>query len=177
MIIMGYLAYEFIRVLVKMTEKVILPISEEEKDTIRTQPQRKLDSPTYTGQKSGIILYTVIFLFTLLMFVASSVFKLFDQNMYLLLLVPLLGSFNWLNMFAIVEDGVLCKSRFIPWERIKSFRFERIDINHRYYGHSKEVNDTYELKMETRTFTASCVVTSEEMKHELNSMLKDRVGV
>ena len=80
-------------------------------------------------------------------------------------------------MFAVVDDGLLSGSRLIVWKKIKSFQFIPIDINHKYYGYSKEVNEGYELKIEGKIFSESCIVTSPEMKEKLTRILSEHAKV
>jgi hypothetical protein len=80
-------------------------------------------------------------------------------------------------MFAVVDGGLLSGSRLIVWKKIKSFQFIPIDINHKYYGYSKEVNGGYELKVKGKIFSESCIVTSPEMKEKLTRILSEHAKV
>jgi len=165
--IMGYVSYGFIRVLLKMKQSVILPVTEEERLAIRKHPEKPIDSPIYSKQKKGIIIYFSVLVFISVMFVLGVSLQLFDWPFYLLLLLPVANAYNLLNLFAVLEDGLLSGRRFIAWKHIKSFQFVPIDIDHRYYGFTKEANVGYELKIKTSGFSVSCVVTSIEMKEKL----------
>lgn len=171
-IFIGYFSYQFILMLLKMKQKVILPVTHEEIAVIRKHPDKRVDFPTYAKQKVGIIIYSCMLLLVIVMFLLGAFFQLFGWTLYLLIFVPLANSYNLLNLFAVVEDGLLSGNRFIPWKKIKSFQFVPIDINHKYYGFSKEANDGYELRIKTIGFPASCVVTSIEMKKKLINILK-----
>lgn len=165
-------SYHFILALVKMKQPIILPTSEKELAMIRKYPEKMIHAPTYTKQKNGIIMYALFLSYMIIMFILGSYFLDFYWTLYLLFILPVLFHLsNLLNMFAFTQDGVLCGARFVPWKKIKSFEFVRIDINHRYYGFSKEVNDQYELKIKTRSGTFSCIVTSNEMKERLRFFL------
>lgn len=92
-----------------------------------------------------------------------------------MLLLLLFNSSNLLNGFSIIQDGLLTDGRFIPWKRIKEFKFVSIDINHRFYGYSKEVNGGYELKIKGKFFGSRCFVTTEEMKEKLFAIMSEHV--
>lgn len=172
-IVISYFIYTFIKVIVKMKQTAILPKTREDTLIIRKHPERLLDLPTYSDQKTGLILYFVMLLFVIIMFVLAVIFQLFSWSVYLLLFLPMANSHQYLNLFAITEDGILSGSRFIPWKKIKSYQFVLIDSHHRYYGYSKEANDGYELKIKTTLFSTSCVITSIEMREKINSILKN----
>lgn len=177
LILLGYFSYKFIVLLVKMKKEVILPILREEIADIRNYPQKPVDFPVYSKQKVGIIIYSITLLFVFVMFFSGTIFNKFDWSLYLLLSLPLSYSHNLFNLFAIVDDGILSGSRFIPWKKIKSFQFYPIGLNHQYYGYANEVNDGYELKIKTNGFPIRCIVTSDIMKEKLNKILSERVGV
>ncbi len=171
-----HLCYQFIRLLVKMKKAKIFPITNEELVAIRTNPQKGVNLPTFSKQKLGIIVYSILLLFLIGLYITSVFLKDLDVSFYLLVLFPLSVSYNThsyslLNLFAIDDDGILNGARFVPWKRMKSFRFERIDVNHRYYGYSKEVNDGYELIVETKFSKISCIVTTDDSKEKLGKIL------
>jgi len=174
-VVIIYYSYKFIQVLVKMKRKVIFPATTKEIVFIRKHPDKPLDLPTYSKQKVGIIFHVIVLLLVVVMFVLGAFFQLFDWPLYLLLFLPMANSYNLLNLFAIAEDGLISGSRFIAWRKIKSFQFVPIDINHKYYGYSKEANDGFELKIKTKIFSSSCVVTSDEMKDKLSDILSKHV--
>lgn len=176
-IVIAYLGYKFIQVLIKMKQKVILPTTNEERAAIRKIPGKTIDFPTYSKQKVGIIIYSFMLLFVIAVFLFGILTHNFDWSFYLLFFLPLSYSYNLLNLFAIVEGGLLSGSRFIAWGQIKYFHFVPIDINHKYYGYSKEVNGGYELKVKTKLFSASCIVTSDEMKEKLSNVITEHAKV
>ena len=177
LVVIGYFIYTFIQILLKMKQKAILPVTQAEITAIRKHPEKPLDLPTYSKQKVSIIIYSVMLLFVIVMFLLGIFLQLFDWSLYLLLFLPIANSYNLFNLFAVVEDGLLSGSRLIAWKKIKSFQFVPIDINHKYYGFSKEANEGYELKIRTRGFPISCVVTSNEMMEKLNKILGEHVKV
>ncbi|PAV27981.1 hypothetical protein CIL05_19140 [Virgibacillus profundi] len=177
LIVIGYFSYKFIQVLVKMKQKFILPKINEDIAAIRKHPDKPVDFPVYSKQKVGIIIYSLILLFVIIMFLLGVFFQLFDSSLYLLLLLPIVNSYNILNLFAVVEDGLLSGSRFVAWNKIKSFEFVRIDVNHKFYGFSAEANEGYQLKVKTKFYFTSCVITSDEMKDRLNHILSEHVQV
>ena len=176
-IVIAYLGYKFIQVLIKMKQKVILPTTNEERAAIRKIPGKIIDFPTYSKQKVAIIIYSFMLLFVIAIFVFGILSHNFGWSFYLLFFLPLSYSYNLLNLFAIVEGGLLSGSRFIPWNKIKSFHFVPIDINHKYYGYTKEVNGGYELKVKAKLFSTSCIITSAEMKEKLSNVLTEHAKV
>ncbi len=150
----------------------MLPVTAEELASIRKEPKKTVKPPTYSSQKSGIISYILVLIFIIGMFILNWIFL--DDVVfmfYFLVMIPVFHMSNFLNLFAVTKDGILCGARFAPWKNIKSFEFVRIDMNHNYYGFSSEVNDQYELKIKTKFSTLSCIVTTEEMKEKLGDLL------
>ncbi|HWI47044.1 MAG TPA: hypothetical protein VNU45_02325 [Rummeliibacillus sp.] len=173
LIVIGYFCYKFIRLLVKLKKDKIFPITNEELIAIRTYPQKVVRLPTISKQKTEIFLYSFLLLFIIGMYIIGVFFKGLDTSFYLLMFLPLSYSHNLLNLFAIINDGVLSGNRFVPWKKIKSFQFVLINLNHRYYGYSKEVNDGYELIMKEKFSTIRCIVTTNEAKEKLTKILCD----
>ena len=174
-LIIGYYCVSFIQVLIRMESKVILPTTPEERAVIRKHPEKPLAPPKYSKQKLGIIIYSGVLMFVISMYFISLTFNEINWSIYLLLSIPLTNSSDLFNLFAISNDGVLSGIRFIPWKRMKSYQFITIDMNHRFYGFSKEVNNRYELKIKTKGFPVSLVVTSDEMKEKLDNILREHI--
>ncbi|MGM7636618.1 hypothetical protein [Bacillus sp. Hm123] len=174
--VIGYYSYQFIRVLLKMNQNVMFPMTDEELQTLRKYPEKAINLPTFSKQKGGIILYSFVLVFVLVMFILGLFIKGFNWSFFLLIFLPFTHSDNLLNMFAVVEGGLLSGNRFIPWSKIKSFQFVPITMDHRFYGFDKEVNAGYELIIKKRFFSTSCVVTSEETKEKLTVVLSERVA-
>ncbi|PAQ14709.1 hypothetical protein CD798_09680 [Bacillaceae bacterium SAOS 7] len=175
--VIGYYSYQFIRVLLKMNQDVVFPVTDEEFQTLRKYPEKAVELPTFSKQKSGIILYSFILVFALVMFILGLFIKGFDWSFFLLVFWPFTYSDNLLNMFAVVEGGLLSGNRFIAWGKIKSFQFVPITMDHRFYGFDKEVNAGYELIIKKRFFSTSCIVTSDEMKEKLTVVLSEHVAM
>jgi hypothetical protein len=171
LLIFGYNCYRFLQLLLKMNQKALLPVSKEESIDLRKFPQKTVEPPTYANQKWGILLYTMLLSFMLVMFLLG-LFRQFNWSYYLILLIPLFQSHNLFHLFAVLEEGILTGNRYIPWSRIRSYRFEPIDQNHRYYGYGKEVNSGYELILKGKFFSSSVIVTSELMKESLSKTLE-----
>ncbi len=167
--------YSFIQVLIKMKQAVLLPMNIAELGVIRKYPQKVVDPPVYSKQKVGIILYSFMLLFIIVMFIAGYKSGEMDWTFYLLFLLPLSYSHDLLNLFAFVEDGILCGSRFIPWNKIRSYQIVPININHKYYGYSIEVNEGYEVIIKTKVRSFSCIVTSDQVKEKMVKLLNDNV--
>lgn len=172
-IIIVYLSFRFLQLLIKMNQQAIIPKTAEEMKSLRNFPQKPVDYPSYSKQKLGIILYILMLIFVIVIFVIGALDKTIDWWYFLLFFLPLVHSDNLLNLFAVVDDGLISGNRFVSWKRIKSFRFAPIDVNHRFYGYSKEVNGGYELKIRVKYFSISCIVTSKEMKEKLAEILSE----
>jgi len=170
-IILGYFCSRFAQVLLKMRQKIIFPVTNEEVTSIRKHLDKVLDVPTYSKQKVGIIIYFVMLLFVVVVYFLGVYFDVFTFSFSFLLILPFTYSFDVLNLFAFTEDGVLSGVRFIKWNKIKSFQFIPIEVNHKFYVFSKEANHGYELKMTTTGIPIRCVVTSEEMKERVKILL------
>lgn len=177
LLVVAYNIFVFVQLLVNMKQPVVLPLTKEDMASIRKQPATSLNAPVYARQKTGIILHIGIVFLVGALYVLGTYFNFIEWPQFLLLLVILWQSnlHSLFNMFAVTESGLLSGDRFMAWKRIKSFQFIPIDINHRYYGHAKDVNDAYELKIKTFFFTTSCVVLSEEMKERLQQILSERI--
>lgn len=175
LIIIIFIVQNFVRLLWRMRDESPYPLTKNEAATIRMHPEKPVDLPTYSEQKSGIIMYSAILAFITLVFFLCIIFKN-EYWVYWLFLVPLYSSGDMLNLFAVSKDGILKGNRFISWKNIQSFEFVPIDINHKYYGFSKEANSGYELKMKTKGFPVSCVITSQKMKDKLEQFISDQTA-
>ncbi|WP_071396544.1 hypothetical protein [Bacillus tuaregi] len=171
LIALGYYFYKFIQLLIKMKQPVIVPINESERNVLRIFPQKPVASPSYAKQKWGIIIYSFMLLFVLTMFIIG-----FDLNWsyQILLFLPLINSRNSFNLFALVEDGILCGDRFIAWKQMKSFQVVPIEPNHKYYGYEKDVNEGYEIRIKTRGRSISCIVTTSDMNEKLTGIIAEK---
>ena len=175
LIILGYVCFRFIQVLIKMKQEVIFPATNEQLISVRKHPEKTVDAPTYSKQKVGIIIYSIMLIFAVIVYFLGVYFEIFNLSLYIFLLLPFTYSFDILNLFAVTKDGILSGVRFISWDKIKSFDFIPIDINHKYYGFSNEANNGYELKMWTLGLSISCVITSEKMKEKLTKLLNEHI--
>ncbi len=176
-IVIIYESYKFIQLMIKMKQRIVLPTTKEEIAFIRKYPQKIVYFPTYTNNKVGIIVNTLLLLWLIAMLIFVEVYQYINWPLYLLLIPTLFNSHNLLNLFAVVDGGLLSGNRFIAWEKIKAFYFIPIDLNHKFYGFSKEVNSGFELKIRTKLFSTSCIVTSAEMKERLTKILVEHVSV
>ncbi|MBC5637964.1 hypothetical protein H8S33_14300 [Ornithinibacillus sp. BX22] len=175
--VIAYHLFHFIRLLIKMKENVVFPVNEAESSAVRKFPDKKLEPPTYKSQKVGIIFYSFLLVFMIGFFtIFASVQEFNNWLIFLFILLPFSYSHDLFNLFAVLEDGLLVGSRFIPWKRVKSVQFKRIDINHRYYGHDKEVNDKgYEMIINKGLSSKNCIVASSEMKEKLTEVIQERM--
>lgn len=171
LMIMVYESYRFVQLILKMKQKHLLPTTNEELISIRKYPQKPVEIPTYSKQKFGIAVYGLMLLFFIVVLVIAAMNKNLDWQFYLLFLLPFTYSHDLLNVFAMVDDGLLNGSRFVAWKKVKSFSFVPIDTNHKFYGYGKEVNNGYELKMKTKFIPISCIITSDRMKEKITNVL------
>ncbi len=175
-IAIGYEIYKFTQLLFEMRKEPVLPATKEEVLNIRKDPQKVVAFPTYSNHKSGIILYYLVLLFLIVMYIVGIITEGVNWSYYLLLLISIGNLHNFLNMFAIMDEGILTGSRFIAWKKIKSFQLVSIDKNHKFFGYSKEVNhNSYELILKQKVFTTSCIVTSKEIKEKIIEILNKHI--
>lgn len=173
--ILVYYAWQLLRVLLGLKEEIIFPVTAEDMASIRKYPQKPNKEPTYQGQKNGIIMYSFMFLYVFLMFFFITFFypEPFIAT-YLLVMLPFLFSRDILRLFAVVNNGILCGARFISWKNIKSYKLVKIDVNHKFYGHDKEVNDQYELRIKTKSFSHYCIITSQATQDRLLALFHNK---
>ncbi|MGN7387908.1 hypothetical protein [Sporosarcina sp. SAFN-015] len=166
-----FLCFRFFRLVIKMKQPTVFPVTEEDLQVIRVQPKKTIERPIISQQKSALTWLG----FNLSIFLILAVYKLLDTTInlpYDFVFIWALIYFNHIwNLFAVVEDGVLCQGKFVSWKNIHSYHFEEIDQNHRFYGDSPEVNSGYELWIMTKYSEVSCVVTSEVVKEKLAGIL------
>ena len=175
-LVVGYFTFHFLLLLIKMKQNILLPITMEEKNVLRRFPKRPIGIPSFSEQKWGILIYSLVLLFLIIMFILAALKGSFRWSYFLLLFLLLNNTNNLLNTFAFVEEGIISGSRFIPWRKIKSYHFNPIDKNHKFYGYDKEVNAGYELKIKTNGFSTYCIVTSEEVKERIGKLINDHIS-
>lgn len=168
-----FYSYRFIQVMIKMKQTPLLPTTNEERKVLRKYPQKPVTWARYSDQKWGILIYLFMLMFMYFIFIIGLFSDDFELTLYMWLFLPLIHSQSLFNVFAIRTDGIVSGSRFIPWKSMKTYYFNRIDIKHRYYGYSKEVNEGYELRITTKGYFTNCIVTSSEMKERLTEILVD----
>lgn len=166
-----FLCFRFFRLVIKMKQPTVFPVTEEDLQAIRVQSKKTIERPVISQQKSALTWLG----FNLSIFLILAVYSLLDTTINLSYAVPLILTliyFNYIwNLFAIVEGGVLSGGKFVSWKNIQSYHFEEIDENHRFYGDSPEVNSGYELWIVTKYSEVSCVVTSVAVKEKLTGIL------
>ncbi|MCG7344908.1 hypothetical protein MHZ92_12240 [Sporosarcina sp. ACRSL] len=177
LLVFGYLCYRFFRLAIKMKQPAVFPITEEDLKAIRTQPQKAVNKPLLSHQKIGLLMMGLTLLFLLIVVIFILLDSTIQTSYFIIPLLTLLNFNQFWNLFAIVEDGVLCGGRFVQWKSIQSFQFEPIDTNHRFYGYAPEVNSGHELKIKTKFTEVSCIVTSEAVKEKLTGLLENHAWV
>ncbi|MCM3707492.1 MULTISPECIES: hypothetical protein [Cytobacillus] len=170
-----YFSYHYIILITKMKKTALIPSDKNDLSAVRKFPQKTLDSPVISKNKLGLTMYAVMLAFLIAMFIIGKYTVNFSWTYLYLLFIPLINAKDLLNVFAVYETGFICGSRFVPWENLESFRFKKIDLDHKYYGYSPEVNEGYELILRTKMSSHTLVVTEEEMKEKLARILKEQM--
>lgn len=176
-ILLFYLSFRFFRLLLKMRQPVVFPMTREDWKAIRVRPEKEVGLPNVSNQKTGVL--TNGLLLVLLTAVALVDVFIAKQNwpIFIVFIPALLNLTKVWNLFAVQEEGILCGERFLPWKRIQSYQFIPIDLNHHFYGFSSEVNEGWEFMIKTKFSTISCLVTTEEVKEKLTGLLDEQLAV
>lgn len=176
-IVLFYFIVKFVRIVRIMRKPALLPRTEEERKAIRIHPEKVIQFPTYPGQKKGMRWYIVFLIFIMIVLVIGAIVQGITWLLYLYLTFMIFyGANHFLNLFAIMQDGILSGKGFTPWHRIKSYQIKMIDINHRYYGFSKDVNHRYELSIKTKMTTIRCMITNEFVKKRVVAYLEKNMN-
>lgn len=165
-----FLFFRLFRLILKMKQPTIFPVTEEDLQAIRVQPKKVVELPMILRQKTGLI-WLGIYLLLMLIGVIYNLLRNYNISFVIIPLYALFTFKHAWNLFAFVQNGVLCEGRFVPWKRIHSYHFEEVDENHHFYGYSPEVNSGYELWIMTKYSEVSCIVTSEAVKEKLTELL------
>ncbi|EWG09526.1 hypothetical protein [Cytobacillus firmus] len=170
-----YFSYHYIILITKMKKTPLIPSDRNDLRAVRKFPQKTADSPVISKNKLGLIMYAVMLVFLVIMFILGKYNMKFSWTYLYLLFIPLINAKDLLNVFAVYDNGFISGSRFVPWKNLKSFQFKKIDLNHKYYGYSPEVNEGCELILKTKMSSHSLVVTEEEMKERLARILEEQM--
>jgi hypothetical protein len=170
-----YFSYHYIVLITKMKKTALFPSVKNDLKAVRKFPQKTSDCPVISKNKLGLTMYVAMLVFLIAMFIFGKYIMEFSWTYLCLMFIPLMNAKDLLNVFAVYNDGFISGSRFVPWKNLKSFHFKKIDINHKYYGYSPEVNEGYELILKTKMSRHSLVVTEEEMKERLVRILEERM--
>lgn len=171
-IVIGYFCYNFIVAIMNMNRKKLVPITEEERTTLYIYPQKPVAKPHFAEQKNGIMIYSVFLIYLIVMYILGTYFIEWNWTLLLLLFLPLLNMGNLINLFVVTEDGIVRGPRFVSWKGMKSYQFNQIDFNHKFYGVSEEVNKGYELIVKTSGISIRCIVTSEKVKEKMEEIFQ-----
>lgn len=169
-----YFSYHYIILITKMKKTALIPSDKNDLSAVRKFPQKASDSPVISKNKLGLTMYAVMLVFLIAMFIFGKYNMKFSWTYLYLLFIPLINAKDLLNVFAVYDDGFISGSRFVPWKSLKYFHFKKIDLNHKYYGFSSEVNEGCELILKTKMSSHSLVVTEEEMKEKLVRVLEEK---
>lgn len=172
-----YFCYQFVQVVLHVKQGVTFPFTDKQLTGIRKHPTKPLNLPTMEGQLLGILIYGGLLTIVILIYLLGIYYQIKELTFYFMLILIFTYANFGLNLFAVHQKGIISGVRFVPWKMVRSFHFETIDQNHRYYGYSKEANDGYELKIKTRLLTINCIVIDEMTKEELKLLLEERVKV
>lgn len=175
LLFMIYFSYHYIVLITKMKKAALFPSVKDDLKAVRKFPQKTSDSPVISKNKLGLTMYAVMLVFLSAMFIFGKYIMEFSWNYLYLMFIPLMNAKDLLNVFAVYDDGFISGSRFVPWKKLKSFHFKKIDLNHKYYGYSQEVNEGYELILKTKMASHSLAVTEEEMKERLVHIFEERM--
>ncbi|KON85743.1 hypothetical protein AF332_02110 [Sporosarcina globispora] len=170
-----YYSYHYIILITKMKKSALIPFNKTDLETVRKFPQKSADAPVISKNKLGLTMYAVMLVFLIAMFIFGKYNMKFSWTYLYLLFIPLINARDLLNVFAVYDDGFICGSKFVPWKKLKSFHFKKIDLNHKYYGYSQEVNEGYELILKTKMGSHSFIVTEDEMKERLAGMFEKHI--
>lgn len=170
-----YFSYHYIILITKMKKTPLIPLDKNDLRAVRKFPQKTADSPVISKNKLGLIMYAVMLVFLIAMFIFGKYNMKFSWTYLYLMFIPLINAKDLLNVFAVYDDGFISGSRFVPWKNLKSFQFKKIDLNHKFYGYSSEINEGYELILKTNMSSHSLVVTEEEMKEKLVRVLEEQM--
>ncbi|MFD2630795.1 hypothetical protein [Oceanobacillus kapialis] len=167
----GYQVVRLSQTLIKLRKGIVFPVVEKDRWSIRKQvPGKPVAEPTFHGRKWLIVMYIAFILLAIAIYYGAAITNNGIILLYILFLI--IPGRNLFNLFSIRDDGLLIGSRFLRWKQIKSFQFKPIDVNHRYYGHAKEVNeDGYELVIHQQLFQSHCIVVSNEAKEKVTKLL------
>ncbi|MCG3087674.1 hypothetical protein [Sporosarcina cyprini] len=163
--------YLYLRQIIKMNQTAVFPVTEEDVKAIRRQPKAPIGLMGISHQKIGLYLNGSLIALAFLLEISKKLGYFIDWTSLSFILPGLINYNQTWNVFAIMDDGVLCGGRFVPWKRMQSYEFEPINKDHRYYGYVSEVNSGYELEIKTKLTYVNCIVTSEEAKEKLSALL------
>ncbi|MDF2040210.1 hypothetical protein P2R12_25060 [Cytobacillus oceanisediminis] len=176
LLIVIYYCYHYIILITKMKKKTaLIPFDKTDLKTVRKFPQKSADAPVISKNKLGLTMYAVMLVFLIAMFIIGKYNMKFSWTYLYLLFIPLINAKDLLNVFAVYDDGFISGNKFVPWKKLQSIHFKKIDLNHKYYGFSQEVNEGYEIILKTKMASHSIVVTEEEMKERLASIFEEHV--
>ena len=176
LLIVIYYSYHYIILITKMKKKTaLIPFGKTDLKTVRKFPQKSASAPVISENKLGLTMYAIMLVFLIAMFIFGKYNMKFSWTYLYLLFIPLINARDLLNVFAVYDDGFISGSKFIPWNKLQSFHFKKIDLDHKYYGFSQEVNEGFELILKTKMGSHSLVVTEEEMKERLASIFEEYV--
>ncbi|MCS0674447.1 hypothetical protein [Cytobacillus firmus] len=175
LLIVIYYSYHYIILIAQMKKPALFPFDRTDLKTVRKFPQKSADAPVISKNKLGLTMYAVMLAFLIAMFIFGKYNMKFSWTYLYLLFIPLINAKDLLNVFAVYDDGFISGSKFVPWKKLQSFHFKKIDLNHKYYGYSQEVNEGYELILKTKMGSHSLVVTEKEMKERLACIFEEQV--
>lgn len=175
--ILIFLTIRFIRILFKMRQTVVFPLTEVEWNSILVHPNKTVGKPDLSHQKMAVWGNgLVIFFITLWIVVETLLLK--RHFPAAIVFAPILWNLPKLwNLFAFLKQGIVCGNRFVPWNRLQSYQFIPIDKHHRYYGYSPKLNEGYELLIHTKFSEVSCLVTTESVKQKLILLLEEQLKI
>lgn len=168
-----YFTYHFLLVLINMKRPITFPKTEGELSQVCKFPDRPLRFPTYRAQLGGIILNSFVLLLIMTILLVATFTEVTIFPLQFLLFLPLANTQQMFNQVAITENGILCGGRFVPWRNMKQYQVISIDVNHRYYGYSREVNEGFEVRVRTNLFPLTFIALNDETKLKIIERLEN----
>ncbi|MCP8615810.1 hypothetical protein [Salirhabdus salicampi] len=130
----------------------VFPVNEKELNAYRHPSGKNLDPFGYRrANKSFLIFFFIsVFMMTGFLYVAF----VSEDTGFLVFIVALAFQFQYLledlESFVLFDDRILINGDDLKWKEIISFEINKIDMAHKYYGMSEEMNGKDELVIRTK---------------------------
>ncbi|TMU87469.1 hypothetical protein FGG79_04915 [Bacillus sp. BHET2] len=164
------------------TSAAIYPISREEMNSILIPTEYKEMKPLTKRTKSyqwvkwgsrGVIIVCIGLIWSV--FRTDWLHEFHPIVLYMFIM--LIGSIKHRGNFYLLPDGLILNGYFIPWNRVKEYRVEKIMKFHELYGLDEKINHGFKLNliMKNKWFQRSYIVIREHNQLQtILSHLKQR---